>query len=62
MILLSFNITNNEKKFKNNFYIDDEKILEITVFNTEAILRILEHTIFWLVFSLKFHWQKKRNF
>ena len=41
-ILLSFNITNNEKKFKNNFSIDDEKILEITVDNTEAILRILE--------------------
>ena len=43
MILLSFNITNNEKKFKNNFSIDDEKILEITVDNTEAILRILEN-------------------
>ena len=43
MILLSFNIINNKKNFKDDFRINDEQILEITVDNTEALLRILEN-------------------
>ena len=62
MILLSFNITNNEKKFKNNFYIDDDKILEITVDNTEAILRILENHNILVSFFIEVSLAEKTQF
>ncbi len=43
MILLTFNIENNQPKLKNGTVISDEELIEITKNNTTSILRILEH-------------------
>ncbi len=42
MILLTFNIITNEKKFRKNLRIDDDEILKITESNFSSILRVLE--------------------
>ncbi len=42
MILLTFNIINNKRDFKNDFHINDDEILQITENNAFSILRILE--------------------
>ena len=41
MILLTFNIINNKRDFKNNYRLNDGEITEITIDNVSSVLRIL---------------------
>lgn len=53
MILLTFNIINPDRAFKNRGRLSDETLLEITVQNTKIILQSLERKEIWATFFIE---------